>query len=90
MPIEYLIDDERRVLEIVFLGAVTRSEIAAMPSSRCALVAPHDPSFLDLKLFEMWSSRGPREYRVFRSLGEACAWLGLDRAGLCIEGIAKT
>ena len=106
MPIEYLIDEERRVLEIVFLGAVTRNEIAtirdqivrenrdalaydsivdlrqgsmslttdelrevargarvnAWPSARCAFVAPHDPSFLDLKLFELPVER-VTEYR---------------------------
>jgi hypothetical protein len=134
MPIEYVIDEQRRVLEIVFLGAVSRDEIAsireqierenraalaydsivdlrqgsmrltttelrdvargarenAWPLSRCAFVAPHDPAYLDLKLFELWSLRGPREYRVFRSLGDACAWLGLDRAGLCLEEIAKS
>ena len=55
------------------------------PRSRCAFVTPHEPSFNDLRLFELWASRGPREYRAFRSLGEACAWLGLDRSGLCLE-----
>lgn len=133
MPLDYLIDAERYLVEIVILGAVTKDEIAATrealrrenpnalaydtiidlrqgsmdlsiaelrdvargarknawPKSRCAFVAPHDPSFLDLKVFEIWSSSGPREYRVFRSLGEACEWLGLDRVGLCLQETAK-
>ncbi|HZI43003.1 MAG TPA: hypothetical protein VFD67_14895 [Gemmatimonadaceae bacterium] len=55
------------------------------PRTRCAFVTPHEPTFNDLRLFELWAFRGPREYRAFRSLGDACAWLGLDRAGLCIE-----
>ena len=132
MPIEHLVDHERRLVEFVFLGAVSRQEIATLrrdleilepkalaydalvdlrngsfdlttteireiataarrqswPRSRCALVAPHGTSYTDLKLFELWSSRGPREYRVFRSLGEACSWLGLDKAGLCLEETA--
>jgi|1185.fasta_scaffold821165_1 hypothetical protein len=129
MPIEHLVDQERRLVEVIFLGAVSRQEIEAFrheveslaphalaydalvdlrhgsldlttaeirdvangaemkgwPRSRCALVAPYGTSYTDLKLFELWSSRGPRQYRVFRSLGEACGWLGLDRAGLCLE-----
>lgn len=132
MPIEHLVDHERRLVEFVLLGAVPREEIEAFrrelaaiepralaydalvdlrhgsfdmttseireianaahrqgwPRSRCALVAPHGTSYTDLKLFELWSSRGPREYRVFRSLGEACAWLGLEKAGLCLEETA--
>lgn len=132
MPIEHLVDHERRLVEFIFFGAVSRDEIEALrrqldavephalaydalvdmrngsldmttteirevagaararlwPRSRCALVAQHGTSYTDLKLFELWSSRGPREYRVFRSLGEACSWLGLDRAGLCLEETA--
>lgn len=57
----------------------------AWPRSRCAFVSPHDPTYTDLRLFELWGSRGPREYRAFRSLGEACKWLGLHGAGLCRE-----
>jgi hypothetical protein len=131
MPIEHLVDEERRLLEVVFLGPVSKDEIVELrrelekaqllgynalvdlrqgsinleileirevasearargwPRARCAFVSPHDPSFTDLKLFELWGARGPREYRVFRSLGEACAWLGLDRAGLCLEETAS-
>lgn len=132
MPIEHLVDHERRLVEFVFLGAVPREEIDALhreietlmpqalaydalvdlrhgsfdlttseireianaarrrgwPRSRCALVSPHGTSYTDLKLFELWSSRGPREYRAFRSLGEACTWLGLAKAGLCLEETA--
>ena len=132
MPIEHLVDPERRLVEFVLLGAVSREEIETFrreleslepralaydalvdmrngsfdmttseireianaaraqgwPRTRCALVAPHGTSYTDLKLFELWSSRGPRQYRVFRSLGDACAWLGLDKAGLCLEETA--
>jgi hypothetical protein len=132
MPIEHLIDHDRRLVEFIFFGAVSRDEIEALrreldaiephalaydalvdmrhgsldmtttdirevagaarvrhwPKSRCALVAQHGTSYTDLKLFELWSSRGPREYRVFRSLGEACSWLGLEKAGLCLEETA--
>jgi hypothetical protein len=132
MPIEHLVDHERRLVEFVFIGAVSRDEIEALrheldsfepralaydalvdmrygsldvttneireianaarvrgwPKSRCALVAPHGTSYTDLKLFELWSSRGPREYRAFRSLGEACTWLGVAKAGLCLEETA--
>ena len=58
MPIEHLVERERRLLEVIFLGAVSREEIEAF------------------------------QYRVFRSLGEVCGWLGLDRAGLCLEETA--
>jgi len=129
MPIERLVDHDRRLTEFVFFGAVTRDEIIAhrremeaedpksfgydalvdmrrgsmvlttseireiargpeeqrWPRTRCAFVTPHEPTFNDLRLFQLWASRGPREYRTFRSLGEACAWLGLERAGLCLE-----
>jgi hypothetical protein len=132
MPIEHLIDHERRLVEFVLQGAISREEIEVLrreleslqplalaydalvdvrygsldvttdeiraiataartqgwPRSRCALVASHGSAYTDFKLFELWSSRGPREYRVFRSLGEACAWLGLDKAGLCLEETA--
>jgi hypothetical protein len=132
MPIEHLVDHERRLVEVILLGAISREEIEALrneleslaphalaydalvdlrhgsldlttaeirqvanraetkgwPKSRCALVAPYGTSYTDLKLFELWAARGPRQYRVFRSLGEACGWLGLDRAGLCLEQTA--
>jgi hypothetical protein len=133
MPIERLVDHERRLVEFVFHGAITKDEIIAhrremdatepetfgydalvdarqgsldltileirdvangareerWPRSRCALVTCHDPAFTDFKLLELWGSRGPREYRVFRSLGEACAWLGVESAGLCSEHAAR-
>jgi len=129
MPIERLVDHDRRVAEFVFIGAVTKDEIVAhrtqmeiedpkafaydalvdmrrgsmalstsemreiargaevrsWPRTRCAFVTSHEPTVNDLRLFQLWASRGPREYRTFRSLGEACEWLGLDRAGLCLE-----
>ena len=132
MPIERLIDHERRVLEIVFHGAISLNEIIAerralerfspeslaydalidlrrgsfalttaeirdvasqpradrWPRSRCAFVTPHEHTLADLRLFELWAHRGPREYRSFRSLGEACEWLGLAGAGLCAEDVA--
>lgn len=133
MPIERLVDHERRLVQFVFYGPITKEEILAhrremaenepetfgynalvdarqgsldltiieireiangarehrWPRSRCALVASHGASFTDLKLFELWGSRGPREYRVFRSLGEACGWLELDRVGLCEEAAGR-
>lgn len=129
MPIERLVDHERRVVEFIFHGAVCKEEIVAerrqmeatdpvilrydalvdlrrgsmamspkdirdlasaarehrWPSSRCAFVSPHDPTYTDVRLFELWGSRGPREYRAFRSLGDACKWLGIADAGLCRE-----
>ena len=132
MPIKRLIDRERRVVECVFIGAVTRDEILEhrrtvelddpdalgfdalidmrrgsfalstselreiargaaeqrWPASRCAFVTAYEPAFNDVRLFEIWAARGPREYRAFHSLGEACDWLGLDRAGLCLEETA--
>jgi hypothetical protein len=132
MPIEHLVDHQRRLVEFIFLGGVSRDDIVAVrdslarsepevlgydaivdlrrgsfalstmeirdvargardqrwPRSRCAFVTPHDASLTDLKLFELWSSRGPREYRLFRSLGDACAWLGVECAGLCLDETA--
>ena len=58
------------------------------PAARCAFVTAYEPAFNDVRLFEIWGSRGPREYRAFHSLGEACEWLGVDRAGLCLEELA--
>jgi hypothetical protein len=131
MPIERLVDHERRVVEFVFHGPVCKDEIVAerrdmeetnpeilrydalvdlrrgsmamstyeirelasaareqqWPAARCAFVSPYDPTYSDLRLFELWGSRGPREYRAFRSLGDACRWLGMDGAGLCQEEV---
>jgi hypothetical protein len=82
MPIEHLVDHERRLVEVIFLGAVSRQEIEAFRLEVESL-APHA-----LAYDALWASRGPRQYRVFRSLGEACGWLGLDRVGLCLEETA--
>jgi hypothetical protein len=133
MPIERLVDHDRRVVEFVFLGAVCKDEIVAerrqmeateplilcydalvdlrrgsmakspneirdlassareerWPTARCAFVSPHDPTYTDVRLFELWGSRGPREYRAFRSLGDACKWLGISDAGLCRDDFAS-
>ena len=132
MPIERLVDHERRVVEFVFHGPVGKAEIIAerrdmeettpdilcydalvdlrggslamstheiralastprqrgWPTARCAFVSPYDPTYSDLRLFELWGSRGPREYRAFRSLGDACKWLGMEGAGLCQDDVA--
>ena len=131
MPIERLVDHERRVVEYVFHGPVGVAEIIAerrdmevanpemlrydalvdlrrgsmamstheikelastarrqqWPTARCAFVSPYDRTYSDLRLFELWGSRGPREYRAFRSLGEACKWLGMEGTGLCQEDV---
>jgi hypothetical protein len=133
MPIERFVDHERRVLELVLVGAISKHEIIAerralaasapdalrydalidlrrgslalttaelrtvavqpheehWPTSRCAFVSPHDHTIADLRLFALWASRGPREYRIFRSLDEACEWLGLGSAGLCAGDVAS-
>lgn len=66
----------------------SRAQQQQWPPSRCAFVTAHEHTVADLRLFELWAIRGPREYRVFRSLGDACRWLGLEGAGLCAENVA--
>lgn len=55
----------------------------AWPQSRCAFVSPYDSTYGDLRMFEQWADRGPRQYRTFRTFRDACAWLGVEDCDLC-------
>jgi hypothetical protein len=63
------------------LGAVTR-EIAAVRRKvqfgSCAIVAPGDVMFGMMRMFEIFATPYFKTIRVFRSLADAQAWLGLE------------
>ena len=53
------------------------------PASRCAFVTPYDSTFGDLRMFEQWADRAPRQYRTFRTFRDACAWLDIASCAAC-------
>src|ERR1051326_5933075 len=60
------------------------------PPSRCAFVPPYDSTFGDLRMFEQWADRGKREYRTFRTIREACSWLGVESCESCDDDTNTT
>ena len=72
---------QERVPVSTQLGAVTR-EIGALRRKiqfgSCAIVAPGDVMFGMMRMFEIFATPYFKAIRVFRSLGDAKAWLGLE------------
>src|SRR5436309_14522662 len=125
MPIQYSVDSERRLLQIAYIGPVTKEEIIehrqqmeydprgiagfdalidlrygstaltaddirelalfarrqSWPRSRRALVTPHPASLGNMRMFGMLAEPGPRHYQAFKTLKEACTWLGIELNG---------
>jgi len=52
------------------------------PRWQVAVAAPSDVAFGFARMYEMLRSQSPEDVHVFRTLDEACAFLGLDRATL--------
>ena len=46
------------------------------PISQRAIVTTDDADFGIMRMLELWSEPGARGYGVFRSIREACVWLG--------------
>ena len=124
MPIHYSVDSERHLIQITYVGTVTKDDIVQhrhdletdprdiagydalidltastsilpsddvrelarfaraqpWPTSRRAIVSTAAAQFGSMRMFEMLAEPGPRQYRVFKSADEACAWLGIERA----------
>ena len=70
---------ESEVREIV---AAEEGSLDFLTGARIALVAPEDFSFGLARMWEILADRMPFETHVFRSLGEAIAWLGLTERDL--------
>lgn len=63
--------------EVVMLANVAR----AQPPSQRAVVTPHDADFGVMRMLELRAEPGPRGYAVFRTIDEACVWLGNAACG---------
>jgi hypothetical protein len=81
--------DYRDVTDAHLGGSEMREIVAAeqgsldlLTGARIALVAPEDFSFGLGRMWEILADRMPFETYVFRSLGEATAWLGLTESDL--------
>ena len=70
---------ESEVREIV---AAEAEVLDLLRGARFALVAPQDFAFGLGRMWEMLAERMPFEGRVFRTLDEAVAWLGLSEGDL--------
>ena len=50
------------------------------PDARRAFVIPTDEVLGVLRMFEIYSNADPKQFRIFRDLGPALEWAGLDPA----------
>jgi hypothetical protein len=46
------------------------------PPSQRAVVTTNDADFAAMRMLERWAEPGARGYAVFRTIEEACVWLG--------------
>lgn len=58
--------------DVVMLARLAKSQ----PPSQRAVVTTNDADFGIMRMLEMRAEPGPRGYGVFRTIEEACVWLG--------------
>lgn len=63
--------------EILSLADVAKQQ----PPSQRAVVTHKDSDFGLMRMLELSSEPGPRAYAVFRTIEEACTWLGNTACG---------
>ena len=63
--------------DVVMLANVAKRQ----PPSQRAVVTPNDADFGVMRMLELLAEPGPRGYAVFRTIDEACVWLGNAACG---------